>query len=122
MKLEWEKFSYENLDEALSKNHCLYVFHNPDDGDRPFYIGKAKHFGPKQESGYKGNARYNAGCHHLLFGLVRSGFTLYIAEIGIENFSKAEEYEQKLINLWQPVRKQKVKKARLPVETERPLC
>ena len=82
MKLEWQKFTYTNLDDALSKKYCLYVFHHPDDGDQPFYIGKAKFFGPKQEDGYKGSARYNAGYHHLLYGLIRSGFTLYISEIG----------------------------------------
>lgn len=122
MKLDWQRFGFENLDNALSKKHCLYVFHHPDDGDRPFYIGKAKYFGPKQEEGYKGSARYNAGYHHLLYGLIRSGFTLYVAEIGEETFEHAEEYEQELIFLWNPVRKQKTKKQRLAVETEKPWC
>ena len=122
MNIEWQKFEFENLNEALSKNHCLYVFHHKDDGDRPFYIGKAKYFGPSQESGYRGSARYNAGYHHLLFGLIRSGFTLYIAEIGESEFEHAEKYEQQLILDWDPVRKQKVKPDRLNVNTTKPWC
>jgi hypothetical protein len=73
----WQKFTHDNWLESQKKNHCLYVFHHEDDGDKPFYIGKAKHFGAKQDDGYKGSARYNAGYTHLIEGLLRSGFTLY---------------------------------------------
>ena len=48
MNLEWNKFTFENLENALSKRYCLYVFPHPDDNDRPFYIGKAKYFGQKK--------------------------------------------------------------------------
>jgi hypothetical protein len=120
MKLNWQPFAAQNATDALSKSYCLYVFHHPDDGDRPFYIGKAKYFGPKQMDGYKGSARYNAGYQHLLMGLLRSGFALYIAEIGQDAFTHAEEYEQELIALWNPVRDQRVKAGRRRVETTKP--
>jgi hypothetical protein len=120
MKLIWQTFTVDNVDEALSKSHCLYVFYHPDDGDRPFYIGKAKYFGPNQTDEYRGSARYNAGYQHLLAGLLRGGFSVYIAEIGEQAFAQAEEYEQELIALWQPVRAQRVKTARREVETIKP--
>lgn len=120
MKLNWQPFTSQNVIDALSKSYCLYAFHHPDDGERPFYIGKAKYFGPKQNDGYKGSARYNAGYQHLLIGMLRSGFTVYIAEIGQKEFTHAEEYEQELIALWKPVRDQKVKAGRRHVETVKP--
>jgi hypothetical protein len=120
MQLIWEKFTAENVTEAQSKSYCLYVFHHVDDGDNPFYIGKAKYFGPKQSDGYKASARYNSGYQHLLVGMLRSGFSVYIAEIGPEAFVHAEEYEQELIAQWNPVRLQKVKTARKSVQTEKP--
>lgn len=120
MKLEWKSFTKDNADEASSQSFCLYVFHHPADGDRPFYIGKAKYFGPQQEDGYKRSARYNAGYQHLLTGLLRAGFTVYIAHIGEEAFAHAEKYEQELIALWNPVREQRIKVERWAVETVKP--
>lgn len=120
MKLHWQSFSAENATHALAMSYCLYVFHHPDDGDRPFYIGKAKYFGTKQADGYKGSARYNSGYQHLLMGMLRSGFALYIAELGREEFAYAEEYEQELIALWRPVRKQRIKAGRRSLETAKP--
>jgi len=120
MKLYWERFDINKIDEALSKSFCLYVFHHPDDSDRPFYIGKAKYFGTKQPSGYKGSARYNSGYMHLLSGMLRSGFVLYIATIGEQEYLEAEAYEQELIALWNPVRLQKTKPIRKAVITEKP--
>lgn len=120
MKLNWQAFTYQNATEALSRSYCLYVFHHPDDGDRPFYIGKAKYFGPNQADGYKSSARYNAGYQHILMGLLRSGFTVYIAEIGQDAFVQVEEYEQELIAQWNPVRKQKIKAGRSAVDTSKP--
>src|SRR5512143_1827556 len=100
MKLNWQHFNDQNAIGALTKSYCLYVFHHPDDGDNPFYIGKAKFFGPKQADGYKASARYNAGYQHLLMGLLRAGFSVSIAEIGQAAFLHAEEYEQELIAQW----------------------
>ena len=105
MKLSWKKFDLESLDAAASQSFCLYVFHHPQDGDRPFYIGKAKYFGTKQSSGYKASARYNSGYMHLVAGMLRSGFSLYIAHIGQKAFDEVESYEQELIGIWNPVRK-----------------
>jgi hypothetical protein len=116
----WEKFDAESADRAASKSFCLYVFHHPDDRGRPFYIGKAKYFGPNQESGYTGAARYNAGYRHLLEGMLRSGFNLYIAEIGEAEFANAEAYEQSLIAAWNPVRKQRTNSRTLAVNTQKP--
>ena len=120
MILNWQAFNEKNAKDCTSKAYCLYVFHHPSDGDHPFYIGKAKYFGPNQADGYKGSARYNAGYQHLLMGLLRSGFTVYIAEIGKEAFELAEEYEQELIARWAPIRKQKTKNKRLDVTTIKP--
>jgi hypothetical protein len=110
MQLNWQKYDYSLLDEALKNSFCLYVFHHTQDGDRPFYIGKAKYFGTKQSNGYKGSARYNSGYVHLVAGMLRNGFSLYIASLGEINFANAENYEQELIHLWAPVRPQKKKK------------
>jgi hypothetical protein len=120
MHLNWTRFNLETLPAALSQSHCLYAFHHPDDGDRPFYIGKAKHFGTKQAEGYKASARYNSGYLHLVVGMLRSGFSLYIAPIGEAAFPEAEAYEQELIALWNPVRVQKIKPKRAAVETVKP--
>lgn len=108
------------MDNALRHSHCLYVFHHPEDGDRPFYIGKAKIFGTKQSSGYNGSARYNSGYVHLLAGMLRSGFSLYIAQIGEAAFADIEGYEQELIAQWNPIRKQKIKQFRKVVVTTKP--
>lgn len=120
MKLSWKKYTYETLDFALKQNYCLYAFHNPQDGDRPFYIGKAKFFGSKQADGYKSSARYNSGYTHLISGMLRSGFDLYIARVGEEKFSEIECYEQELIAQWNPIRQQRIKPIRKPVVTEKP--
>lgn len=121
MKLSWQKYTYESLDDALSQNYCLYMFHHPHDGDRPFYIGKAKYFGTKQDKGYTGAARYNSGYLHLVVGMLRSGFVLYVANIGESNFEDAECYEQELIHLWNPVMLQKRKpNIRKAVKTLKP--
>ena len=120
MRLSWERFDLSSIDYALSQSFCLYVFHHPDDGDRPFYIGKAKYFGTKQASGYKPSARYNSGYVHLLVGMLRSGFSLYIAPIGKAAFADAESYEQDLIAQWNPVRVQKTSVSRKVVKTEKP--
>ena len=109
MDLTWNIYDSENLDDALGQSFCLYVFHHADDGNRPFYIGKAKYFGTKQASGYKGSARYNSGYVHLIVGMLRSGFKLYISPIGESNFEDSECYEQELIALWNPIRPQKRK-------------
>lgn len=61
MQLTWERYDHNSLDNALSKSFCLYVFHHPIDGDRPYYIGKAKYFGTNQSKGYEPAARYNEG-------------------------------------------------------------
>jgi hypothetical protein len=116
----WEKFDADTFERAASKSFCLYVFHHPDDGGRPFYIGKAKYFGPRQESGYERGARYNAGYQHLLEGMLRSGFGLYIAEIGEAQFKNAEAYEQYLISAWNPVRKQRTSQLQMPISTTIP--
>lgn len=120
MQLSWKKFDLSSLNTAASQSFCLYVFHHPQDGDRPFYIGKAKYFGTKQASGYKGSARYNSGYMHLVAGMLRSGFSLYIAQIGEKAFEQAESYEQELIAIWNPIRKQRVKDMRKPVKTTKP--
>jgi hypothetical protein len=118
MKLNWQRFDAQNVAEALLKRHCLYAFHHPDDGDRPFYIGKAKYFGPTK--GRTSSARYNAGYQHLIVGLLRAGFSLYIAEVGEAAFEHAEEYEQWLIERWRPVRKQRIKASRRSLQTTKP--
>lgn len=120
MRLTWRKYEYQTLDSCLSESFCLYVFHHPNDGDRPFYIGKARHFGTKQASGYKGTARYNSGYLHLVAGMLRSGFSLYVASIGKRAFANVEKYEQELIARWNPIRPQRVKPARLSVQTAKP--
>ena len=119
--LVWKSYSADNMDEALSCNYCVYVLHNPLDNDRPHYIGKAKYFGTKQSDGYKGSARYNSGYTHLLAGMLRAGYTLYIAEIGETDYTNAEAYEQELIHIWNPIRDQKRKpKIRMKVQQEKP--
>ncbi|WP_449122957.1 hypothetical protein [Pseudomonas sp. MPG01] len=120
IQLNWLHFTKENACEALPCSYCLYVFHHPDDGERPYYIGKAKYFGPNQAGGYKGSARYNAGYQHLLMGLLRAGFSLYIAEIGEDLFTNAEGYEQSLIHHWNPIRIQRIKASRIPVQGAKP--
>jgi len=121
MKLKWKKYDHGTIDDALSESFCLYVFHHPKDDDLPYYIGKARFFGTNQPSGYKGSARYNGGYVHLLAGILRSGFNLYIAKIGEKDFVNVEGYEQGLISLWNPIRPQRRKaKIRLPVETIKP--
>ena len=108
-KIYWTAYTLETLEDALSANHCLYVLHSPDDGDRPHYIGKAKFFGTKQADGYKASARYNSGYVHLLAGMLRGGYTLYIAQLGTKYYEKAEGYEQELIHKWNPIRTQMLK-------------
>lgn len=121
MKLTWKRYDHNSLDEALSRSFCLYVFYHPKDGDRPYYIGKAKYFGTKQSKEYEAAARYNGGYVHLVAGMLRSGFSLYIASIGEQNFESAESYEQELIAQWNPVRTQKRKDhLRKPVITGKP--
>ena len=106
-KLKWKAYGIDKLDEALAENYCLYVLHNPQDGERPHYIGKAKFFGTKQKEGYKASARYNSGYTHLLAGMLRAGYTLYIASIGEKFYKNAECYEQELIHQWNPIREQR---------------
>lgn len=121
MKLSWSKHTSDNLDEALAKCFCLYVFYDPTQGKGAFYIGKAKYFGTKQEKGYTASARYNSGYVHLIEGLLSTGFELYISEIGEQEFENAEGYEQELIHLWSPTRKQKLKpEIRKPVQSPLP--
>lgn len=120
MILTWKCYDFSTLDKAISQSYCLYVFYHPDDGDRPFYIGKAKFFGTKQQFGYIASARYNSGYMHLLAGMLRSGFLLYIASIGESAYPEAEAYEQELIALWKPIRKQKTKSLRKHVNTVKP--
>ncbi len=120
MKLCWKAYKINDLDQALGECFCLYAYHHPTDGDHPFYIGKAKYFGAKQSSGYKASARYNSGYSYLVEGMLRAGYTLYIAAIGEEAFANVEAYEQDLIAQWQPIRKQCIKPHRLPVSTRKP--
>ncbi|MGF6397257.1 hypothetical protein ABH905_000923 [Pseudomonas frederiksbergensis] len=120
MQLVWEKFTYDTLEDAKRQCFCLYVFHHPQDGDRPFYIGKAKSFGTSQSSGYTASARYNSGYMHLIAGMLRSDFSLYIAHIGEAAFKDVEAYEQELIYQWGSVRKQKIKPNRKSVTTVKP--
>ncbi len=121
MQLTWIRYDHDSLDNALSSSFCLYVFHHPIDGDRPYYIGKARFFGTKQDKGYKASARYNSGYVHLIAGMLRSGFSLYVASLGEQNFESAECYEQELIARWDPIRRQK-RNASLckPVITKKP--
>lgn len=107
--LDWVRYQLADLQSALSASNCLYVWHHPDDGDRPQYIGKAKFFGTRQSSGYVASARYNSGYEYLLELALRGGTNLYIAKLSPENFAKAESIEQALIEKWQPLRKQKRK-------------
>lgn len=120
MKICWKAYTSNDLDRALSECFCLYAYHHPSDGDRPFYIGKAKYFGTKQSDGYKASARYNSGYSYLIEGMLRAGYTLYIAPIGQDAFANVEAYEQDLIAQWQPIRKQRIKPYRLPVSTQKP--
>lgn len=120
MQLTWKCFDLTTIDVALAQSFCLYVFHHKQDGDRPFYIGKAKYFGTKQPSGYKDSARYNSGYVYLLDGMLRSGFTLYIASIGETAYRDAEDYEQELIAQWNPLKNQKTKSVRKAVTTTKP--
>jgi len=122
MPLTWKRYDHNSLDAALSRSFCLYIFHHPTDGDRPYYIGKAKYFGTKQSKGYTASARYNSGYVHLVAGMLRSGFSLYIASLGEQNFKLAESYEQELIAQWNPIRPQKRKAYLLqkPFITEKP--
>ena len=120
MRLSWNRYDHASIDAALSQSCCLYILHHPDDGDRPFYIGKAKYFGTKQPTGYKASARYNSGYVHLVAGMLGSGFVLYIAPIGEEAFRDAESYEQELIARWDPVCAQRTKAGRKAVEIIKP--
>lgn len=120
MRLSWNRFDLSSLDLALARSFCLYVFHHPQDGDRPFYIGKARFFGTQQPDGYEAAARYNSGYVHLLAGLLRSGFSLYIAEIGEAAFADVEAFEQELIETWNPIRPQKRTSIRKTVDTRKP--
>lgn len=120
ISLAWKKYTAEQLNAALSECFCLYVFHHPADGDRPYYIGKAKYFGTHQSTGYKASARYNGGYTYLIEGMLRSGFSLYVATIGEKAFDKSEAFEQELIALWKPIRQKRIKKNRSPVETVKP--
>lgn len=120
MNISWKKFTYETIEDAQRQCFCLYVFHHPQDGDRPYYIGKAKYFGTKQAAGYTDSARYNSGYIHLIAGMLRSGFSLYIANIGQAYFQEAESFEQYLIEKWNPVRKQRIKSMRKSVVTTKP--
>ena len=120
MRLVWKKYDFRTLEASLSVSFCLYVFHHPDDGDQPFYIGKARHFGTRQSAGYRASARYNSGYVHLIAGMLRSGFQLYVARIGERYFADVEKYEQELIALWNPIRQQRIEAARLPVRTSKP--
>jgi hypothetical protein len=108
MHLIWKRFDFDSIEGALSQSFCLYAFHHPQDGDRPFYIGKAKYFGTKQPAHYERSARYNSGYLHLLVGMLRSGFSLYIAPIGELAYTDAESYEQELIKQWNPIRNKKI--------------
>ena len=63
MRLSWNKYDLASIDGALSQSFCLYVFHHPDDGDRPFYIGKAKYFGTKQPTGYQASPAITVGMY-----------------------------------------------------------
>lgn len=120
MNISWKKFTYETIEEVQRQCFCLYVFHHPQDGDRPYYIGKARYFGTKQAAGYTASARYNSGYMHLIAGMLRSGFSLYIAHIGKTAFQEVENYEQDLFAQWNPVRKQKIKPIRKSVITAKP--
>ena len=57
---------------------------------------------------------------YICAGMLRSGFSLYIAELGGAEFDSAEFYEQELIARWNPVRTQKTTKLRMPVVVTRP--
>jgi hypothetical protein len=120
MDLSWQEFDLDSLDLALSRSFCLYAFHHMQDGDRPFYIGKAKYFGTQQADRYEAAARYNSGYIHLVAGLLRSGFSLYIAEIGEAAFADVEAFEQTLIEVWNPIRPQKRTSVKKPVDTRKP--
>lgn len=74
MHLSWNQFDLESLDQALRSSCCLYVFYHAQDGDRPFYIGKARFFGAQQRDGYTAAARYNGGYVHLVAGLCALDF------------------------------------------------
>jgi hypothetical protein len=120
MELRWKAYTSKNVELASSECFCLYVYHHPADGDRPFYIGKAKYFGTRQADGYKASARYNSGYSYLIEGMLRAGYTLYVAAIGPDAFADVEAYEQELIAQWQPIRPQRVKALRRPVQTQKP--
>jgi hypothetical protein len=109
LTLDWVRYRLADLQSALSASNCLYVWHHPDDDDRPQYIGKAKFFGTRQSTGYRSSARYNSGYEYLLELALRGGTNLYIAKLSPENFTNAESFEQALIEKWQPLRKQKRK-------------
>jgi len=98
LELSWHCYLEADLDAALSQCFCLYVLYHPRDGERPYYIGMAKYFGTKQPDGYKASARYNSGYIHLLSGLLREGYRLYIAPIGEQEYGRGEPYEQELIH------------------------
>lgn len=119
--LRWVRYQLSNFEEALGASYCIYVWHHPDDGDRPRYIGKAKFFGKKQNSGYASNARYNAGYEYLIELALLGGADLYIANLGEDDFAFAESIEQALIEQWRPLRKQKRKPVPVfPFSTTKP--
>jgi hypothetical protein len=107
--LTWKCYQLAELNQALGESYCLYVWHHPDDGERPQYIGKAKFFGTKQSHGYARSARYNSGYEYLIELALRGGTNLYIARLGEVDFAHAESFEQALIAMWQPLRKQRRK-------------
>ena len=107
MEPNWKKYTEDNWISSLSESYCLYVFYHKKDSGRPWYIGKAKYFGTKQDCGYKANARYNSGYRHLVAGMLHAGFELYIANIGKEDYRNLEGYEQELIHEWNPISHQK---------------
>jgi hypothetical protein len=119
-KLNWQAFSLSTINEALAKRCCLYALHHRRDRNRPYYIGKAKHLGPRNGGEYIASARYNGGYKHLLTGLLRSGFVLYVAELGAQAFRHAVKYEQALIEGWDPICGQRRTKGHLPVDLSRP--
>jgi hypothetical protein len=123
-KLKWEviaKDDEKSLKKAASHSFCLYVFRHPKDLGRPFYIGKAKYFGPNQtRKKNNASARYNGGYQYLIHGMLRGGYRLYIARLGEKFFAKATRYEQRLIDAWDPIRAQKRTRDTLPVDTTKP--
>lgn len=36
MELHWKRFDLKALQDAMGQSYCLYAFHHPANGDRPF--------------------------------------------------------------------------------------